>query len=80
MCVCVTEIRLYVFNVFVSSTEVFVYTSAKRVHVQRQNAHPQHKTCSAVAIVINLFVCSVISYLEMNSRDYLVASNEHIRL
>ena len=35
-CVCVTEIRTRVFNVFVSSTKEFISTSMKRERVQRQ--------------------------------------------
>ena len=45
-----------------------------------KNVSLQHKTRSSVGIAINLLICSVIPYLEMNSRDYLVASDEHIRL
>ena len=66
-----------------------------------KSVHPQHKTCSSLAI--NLFACrliriwrrvaetilslamdvfdfSVKSHLEVGSRDYLVASDKHIRL
>ena len=37
-----------------------------------------HKTCSPLAI--NMFVFSVIWYLEVNSRDYPIASDEHVHL
>ena len=29
---------------------------------------------------MNAFICSVVSHLEVSSRDYLVVSIEHIRL
>ena len=85
-CVCVVKIRTHVFNVFVSSNKEFVSsnkefvsTSTKCVRVQRQKCLSlQYKTRLSVATAINLFVCSVISYLELNSRDYLVASDEHV--
>ena len=32
------------------------------------------------SLVMNVFVCSVISYSKVSSRDYLVTSIEHIRL
>ena len=33
-----------------------------------------------LSLVMNLFVCSVKSHLEVSSRDYLVASDERVRL
>ena len=42
-----------------------------------KNARPQHKTRSSLAL--NLFVGSE-SYLEVSTRDYLVASNERAHL
>ena len=71
ICVRVAEVWVSVFNAFVSSTKVFV-SSMKRVHFQSQK-------CSSPAQ--NVFVCSVISYLEVSSRDYyLVAGNKRVSL
>ena len=69
---CVAGVRTYVFNVFVSST--------KRAPLQCQkcSSPDQHKTLSSLAI--NMFVCSVMSCLEVSSRGCLVASDEHVRL
>ena len=41
-CVRVAELRMHIFNVFVSSM--------KRVHLQRQSVHLQHKMGSSLAI------------------------------
>ena len=62
MCVCVAEVRTHVFNMFISS--------AKR------SSPDQHKTRSLIAR--NAFACSVISYSEVNSRGYVVASNNRV--
>ena len=61
---CVAEVRTRVFNAFVSSA----FSSAYSVR-------HQHKMRSLLAI--NMFVCCVILYLEVTSRDLLVASKEH---
>ena len=56
---------------------VCVYVCGEtRVHLQCPKclSPDQHKTRSSLAI--NAFVCSVISYLEVSSRGYLVASNK----
>ena len=61
---------MYVFNLFVSS--------AKRARLQRQKCSSpnQHKTRSSLAM--NAFVCSVMSCLDVSSRGYLVASDQHV--
>ena len=77
VCVCVIEVRMHFFNTFVSSAKAFI-SSTKRVRLEHQNVCLQHKMRSL--LVINRFVCSVISYLEMSSRDYLVTSEERVCL
>ena len=70
-CVCVaSEVRMYVFNLFVSS--------GKCAHLQRQkfSSPDQHKTRSSLAM--NAFVGSVMSCSEVSSRGYLVASDQHV--
>ena len=74
---CVADARTCVFNAFVSIAKVFISNSNAFVS-NAKTVHPQHKTRSSLAI--NMFVCSVIRNLEVNSKDYLVASDERIRL
>ena len=50
--------------------KVFV-SSAKSVCLQ-------HKT--RLSLAINAFVCSAISYSEVNSKDYLIAGDKRIHL
>ena len=71
-CACVAGVRMYVFIVFVSS--------AKCAHLQRQkcSSPDQHKTRSS--LVMNAFVCSVMSCSEVSSRGCLVANDQHVHL
>ena len=93
MCVCVTEVRMCIFNAFISSANI---------HLQHKTRLVQHNTCSSLAInmfvcsvisllevsiaetnsslAMNAYICSVISYSEVSSRGYLVASDKHIHL
>ena len=73
VCVCVC---VCVWLKFEPAFSTCLSSSAKRVRLQRQECvYPdQHKTRSSLAI--NAFVCSVISYSEVSSRGYLVASNK----
>ena len=70
MFVHVADVGMRVFNTFISSTKLFV-SSKKCVCIQRLN-------CSFPAR--NVFVCSVILYSEVSSRDYLVSSDKRISL
>ena len=47
-------------------------------HYLIKSVHVQHKMC--LLLVINMLVCSLISYLEVSSRDYIVTSNKRISL
>ena len=66
--VCMAEARTRVFITLVSSAKVFI-SSVKRVHLYRQC----RKMGSSLAI--NMFICSVILYLEMSSRNYPITSD-----
>ena len=82
---CVAEVRTCVFIVFVSSIK-WVYLQCQEcsssvpeeIVSSTKSVHLQHKTFSP--IVINLFVCSAISYSEVSSRGYLDASDKSICL
>ena len=59
----------FISNGFVSSTKVFI-SSMKHVRLQRRSVCLQCKMCLSLAV--NLFICSVLSYLKVSSRKYLV--------
>ena len=79
--------------VFISSTNTFIYR-AKRVNPQykkRSSLAINMCVCSVICIwrwvaktssllAINSFVCSVKSYSEVSSRDYLITNDKHIHL
>ena len=74
---CMCEARMRIFNAFVFSVKVFNF-SAKGVHLQ-------HQKCLSPAqiafIASNKHVClQCDSCLEVSSRDYLIASDERVRL
>ena len=69
-CLCVAELSNMHFNVVVSRTKVFV-SCIKHVHFQCQK-------CSCPAQ--SAFVCSVILYPELSSRDCHIASDKRIHL
>ena len=73
---CVAEARTHVFNAFVSSAEVFG-SSTKRVRLQRQK---YSSPAQNAFVASSKFVRRSDSYLEVSSRDRLVASDERVRL
>ena len=80
MCVCVCvfvcKVQMRVFNTFISSANGHLQRNMLISNAQSLRLH--HKTRSL--LVVYTFICSVISYLEVPDRNYLVASNEHVHL
>ena len=51
VCVCVAEVCLHVFSIFVPSTKMFV-SSVKRVYLHRQTVRLQHKMHLSLEVVL----------------------------
>ena len=69
---CVAEVLTRVFDVFVSSV--------KRRSSPKPSVRLRTSTKTRSLPAINTFACNVISYWEVNSRGYVVASDKRICL